>query len=159
MSRSFARFTNERNEKGEWRQKVSEDKQGTKPDYRKIREEHKKLSEMILAGTDWYETLTVRGVDGKDHEVRVYAVSDHDLREAIRTAGIDAADIGNREKLLAHMDFTAKVACMATGDPELCKALVPGEAPRIAAKAFELSKGGELAKKSTASPAESTPVS
>jgi riboflavin biosynthesis pyrimidine reductase len=103
------------------------------------RAEHKRLSEMIPAGTEYSETVTVLGIDKKDHAVKVHPLSDQALKEVLVEAGAELSDIGDRKKIVSNLKLLQLVAGKATGDPEICKFLMPLQSLPIALKAFELS--------------------
>jgi hypothetical protein len=102
------------------------------------RQDFQRLSEMIRAGTEFSETVRVFGIDKQEHDIRVYAVSGKQFREALRSSKVPAVDIGNKEKLLENLDFMASLASAAARDPNLDDVLLPNEAAKIAIKAFEL---------------------
>jgi hypothetical protein len=103
------------------------------------RVEHKRLSEMIPAGTEYSEIVTVQGTDKKEHSVIVYPLSDQALNEVLTASGAELADIGNREKVVSNLKLLQLVAVKATKDPDICKVLMPLQSLPIALKAFELS--------------------
>ena len=104
-----------------------------------VRAEHKRLSEMIAFGTGYWEPVTVRGVDKKDHEVKVYPLSDEALKDVLVEAGAEFADIGDQKKVVSNLKHLQLVAVKATRDPDICKYLMPLQSLPIALKAFELS--------------------
>jgi hypothetical protein len=104
-----------------------------------IRAEHKRLSEMIPAGIEYSEMVTVQGTDKKAHTVQVYPLSDQALKEVLMEAGADLGDIGDRGKLVSNLKLLQLVAVKATKDPDICKVLMPLQSLPIALKAFELS--------------------
>jgi hypothetical protein len=103
------------------------------------RAEHKRLSEMIPLGTEYSESVTVRGIDNKDHAVMVYPLSDKALNEVLTASGAELADIGKREKIVSNLKLLQLVAVKATKDPNICEFLMPLQSLPIALKAFELS--------------------
>ena len=103
------------------------------------RAEHKRLSEMIPAGTEYSELVTVRGIDKREHSVQVYPLSDQALNEVLMSSGAELKDIGNREKIVSNLKLLQLVAVKATKDPDICKVLMPLQSLPIALKAFELS--------------------
>jgi hypothetical protein len=104
-----------------------------------IREEHKRLGDMIEQGTAYFEIVTVKGIDKKDHDVRVYPLSDQALKDVLTQTGAELTDIGNRDKLLSNLKLLQLVAAKATRDPNICNVLMPLQSLPIALKAFELS--------------------
>ena len=103
------------------------------------RAEHKRLSEMIPAGTEYSEVVTVQGTDKKEHTVRVYPLSDQALREILADTGTELADIGNRTKVVSNLKLLGLIATKASHDPDICSYLMPLQSLPIALKALELS--------------------
>ena len=122
----------------EVREEVSEE-ESRRQETLAVRAEHKRLSEMIPLGTEYSETVTVLGIDKKDHAVKVYPLSDQALRDVLVEAGAELADIGDRKKVVSNLKLLQLVATKATRDPEICKYLMPLQSLPIALKAFELS--------------------
>jgi hypothetical protein len=94
---------------------------------------------MIPLGTEYSELVTVRGVDKKEHAVKVYPLSDKALNEVLTASGAELADIGKREKVVSNLKLLQLVAVKATKDPHICEFLMPLQSLPIALKAFELS--------------------
>lgn len=103
------------------------------------RVENRKLSEIIQQGTRCHESVSVKGIDGEEHTVEVYALSENEFRELFEGAGADPRDIGNRDKLVQNMKFLGNVAAKATRDEQICSVLMPNESAKIMMKAFEIS--------------------
>ena len=103
------------------------------------RETHKRLSEIILAGTEYSEPLTVKTVDGKEYEVTVYALSDQQYRKALEETGVQPQDLMDRNRLLEHMKLAQIVAAMATKDPGICSVIKPVESFKILEKVLKIS--------------------
>jgi len=103
------------------------------------RAEHKRLSEMIPSGTEYSETVTVLGIDKKEHIVKVYPLSDQALNEILSETGVELADIGNRKKIVSNLKLLQLVASKATHDRDICSYLMPLQSLPIALKTFELS--------------------
>jgi len=103
------------------------------------REAHRKLSERIVAGTEYSETIVVKGIDKQDHEVTVYAVSDEDYRKAIKIAGMESKDLLDRSAVLAHWGLANAIAPIATRDPDICKVIKPAQSFKILEKVIEMS--------------------
>ena len=103
------------------------------------RAEHKRLSEMIPLGTEYSEIVTVLGIDKREHAVKVHPLSDQALKDVLMEAGAELADIGDRKKVVSNLKLLQLVAAKATGDPDVCKFLMPLQSLPIALKAFELS--------------------
>ena len=103
------------------------------------RTEHQRLGEMIAQGTEYWENVTVQGIDRKEHTVKVYPLSDQALQEVLTQAGAELADIGKREKVVSNLKLLQLVASRATHDKDICSHLTPLQSLPIALKAFELS--------------------
>jgi len=103
------------------------------------REFHKKLSEIILAGTEYFETVTVKGIDGKDYEVPVYALSDEQYRQAIESSGVNPKSLVDRTEILSHMKLAQAIAPIATRDPDICKVIKPAQSFMILEKVLAIS--------------------
>ena len=104
-----------------------------------IREAHKRLADIIVAGTEYHEPVTVKTVDKKEHSVEVYALSEKDLIEAFQASGQDLKDIGNQDRLISNMKLMNEIAARATRQPEIGKILLPMQSAPIAMKALEIS--------------------
>jgi hypothetical protein len=53
------------------------------------RAENRKLSEIIEQGTRYHEPVEVKAVDGQNHSIDVYALSEDQFRELFESAGVD----------------------------------------------------------------------
>jgi len=104
-----------------------------------IREAHKRLAEIVVAGTEYHESVTVKTADKKEHTIEVYALSEKDLIEAFQAAGQDLKDIGDQGKLISNMKLMGEVAARATKQPDIGKILLPLQSAPIALKALEIS--------------------
>lgn len=104
-----------------------------------IREAHKRISDILVQGTEYHESIMVRCTDRQEHEVDVYALNGRDLIKAFETAGADLKEIGNPDKLVGNLKLMDKIAELVTHDPEITKCLMPLESSKIALKAFEIS--------------------
>jgi len=131
--------------------------------FQQIRERHQRLSEMILQGTRFHETVTVRCTDGQEHQVDVHAISDNQIRIAFEEAGVEAKDLQNAKELFDNlklpqkMKLFASVSAAATDDAKIGDVLLPLQTAPIALKAFELSGFGGPKAASTSSSKASTP--
>jgi len=103
------------------------------------REVHRKLSEIILAGTEYSEQVTVKCIDGKEYEVTVYALSDEQYRQAVEAAGLSSKQMMDREEVLAHWKVAQAIAPIATRDAEICKVLKPAQVFKILQKVIDIS--------------------
>jgi len=103
------------------------------------RELHKKLSEIVLAGTEYSETVVVKGIDGKEYEVNVYALSDEQYKQAIEASGVNPKSLVDRTEILSHMKLAQAIAPIATRDPEICKVIKPAQSFKILEKVLEIS--------------------
>jgi len=100
---------------------------------------HKKLSEILLKGPEYSEVITVKGIDNKDHKVRVYAIADYAYRQIVDESGISPKLLLDRNEILSHMKFAQCAAAVATKDPDICKVIKPLEAFKILRKTLEIS--------------------
>jgi hypothetical protein len=105
----------------------------------KVREENKKLAQLITQGTRYHEPVEVRGVDNQLHKFEVSPLSDADLAELLMSSNVDLKDIGNRDKLASNMQFLQKGAGLVTGVPDVAGALMPLESLKLILRSFELS--------------------
>lgn len=132
--------------------KVEKDKDEGKKEKRKReilerRERHKKLSRVLLEGKRYFETVTVRGLDGEYYDVDVYAMTDGEFRELIARAGLKREDLEKPERLIEQLDLQREIAAKCirgekgeTYTPEeLSKLLMPLEYSRIFRKVLEIS--------------------
>jgi len=104
------------------------------------RAENQKMALRIEQGARYFECVKVFGTDGKEHEVRVYALSDDEFGAAFEEAGVDPRDIGNKEKLVQNLKFLRIIARAATGDANITANILANESGKIMMKAFELSR-------------------
>jgi hypothetical protein len=124
----------------------------------KIREEHKRLSDVIVRGSDYHETMKVRGIDGQEYEIEVRPVNDEEFCTAAQAAGIPVPEAGAKVDFGSNLKLLAALAAVVSGDPKLGKVLVPLETSKIGAKVLELSGLTASPKpESTASSKASTP--
>jgi hypothetical protein len=103
------------------------------------RAQNKKLAELIQKGTSYHEPIEVRGIDNELHKFEVSPMSDADLSELLESTNVDLKDIGNRDKMVSNIKFLQKGAAIATGTPDVAKALMPMESMKLILKSFELS--------------------
>jgi hypothetical protein len=113
-----------------------------------IRMEHKRLSDMIHQGTQYHESVTVRCIDGQEHLVDVYAISDEQIRIAFEDAGVEVKDLRDPKALFENLKLPQKlkmfaaISAAATRDPKISEVLLPLQTATIAQKALELSGFG-----------------
>lgn len=105
-----------------------------------VRAEHKRLSEKIIQGTAYHETVTVRGTDGKEYAVEVRAVNDAEFIAACIAADVPVPAPGESMNLGSNLKLLAALAVAGTSDPDLPKVLAPFETGKIGAKVLELSR-------------------
>ena len=105
----------------------------------RIREENKRIYDLVVQGTAKHEPVEVEGIDRQKHTFEVFAISDADLAELLTSTGVDLKDMGNKEKLAENAKFLVKGAALATGVPDVGKALIQLESLKLILKAFELS--------------------
>ena len=105
----------------------------------KVRAEHKRLSDMIVRGEDYHETVKVRGIDGKKYDIEIHRLNDEEFVAACAAAnihlppGATAADLGSSMKLLSAL------AAAVTGDPKIASVLAPLETAKIGGRVLEIS--------------------
>jgi len=124
--------------KGKESEEMSTEESGRK-EIMEIREAHKKLADIILAGTQYSEVVTVKAVDGKEHSVDVYALSEKDLVEAFQEGGQDLRDVGKQGKIIDNLKLMGALAARATRQPNIISLLMPMQSAPIAMKALEMS--------------------
>jgi hypothetical protein len=117
----------------------TEEEEPTRKEILETREAHKKLADIVLAGTQHCEPVTVKTVDGKEHPVDVYALSEKDLTEAFQEAGQDLRDVGNQGKILDNLKLMGALAARATRQPNIVSLLMPMQSAPIALKTLEMS--------------------
>ncbi|MGA2789811.1 MAG: hypothetical protein ABSF00_03465 [Candidatus Bathyarchaeia archaeon] len=100
---------------------------------------NQKLAELITKGTKYHEAVEVKGVDNELHKFEVSPMSDADLAELLQSTNVDLKDIGNKDKLASNLAFLQKGAAIATGAPDVAKALMPMESLKLILRSFELS--------------------
>jgi hypothetical protein len=105
----------------------------------RVREENKKLAELIVQGTEYHEPVEVRGVDNQLHKFEVSPLSDADLTDLLTTTNVDVKDLSNPDKLASNLQFLQKGAGIVTGVKDVAKALMPMESLKLILKSFELS--------------------
>jgi hypothetical protein len=105
----------------------------------RIREENKRIYSLIVQGTAKHEPVEVEGIDRQKHTFEVFALSDGDLAELLSSTGVELKDIGKREKLAENTKFLVKGAGLATGVPDVGKALTQLDSLKLIMKAFEIS--------------------
>jgi hypothetical protein len=117
----------------------------------KVRADNKRLSEIIVRGTDYHETVTVRGIDGKEYPVEVHALTDREFVNACADADIHAPPEGMSVDLGANMKLLAAVAAVVAQDPKIAEVLAPFETAKIGKRVLELSGLGPDPKSKSAS--------
>jgi len=117
----------------------------------KVRAEHKRLSEIIVRGTDYHETVKVRGIDGKEYSVDVHPMTDREFVNACAEADIHAPKDGESVDLGANMKLLAAVAAVVAQDPKIAEVLAPFETAKIGKRVLELSGLGPDPKSKSAS--------
>ena len=104
-----------------------------------IREDHKRLSEIIVRGKDYHEIVKVRGIDGNEYDIDIHPLNDEEFVAACAAAnihlppGATATDLGTSIKLLSAL------AAAVTGDPKIASVLAPLETAKIGGKVLEIS--------------------
>lgn len=105
----------------------------------KIRQENKRIADLIMQGTAKHEPVKVLGIDEQEHAIEVIAISDGNFAELLDSTGFNVSDLDNKEKLAGNMKFLQKGAGLVTGVPDIAKALRPMESMKLILKSFELS--------------------
>jgi len=105
----------------------------------KVRAEHKRLSEIIVRGTGYHETVKVRGIDGQEYSVDVHPMTDQEFVRACADADIHAPKDGMSVDLGSNMKLLAAVAAVVTQDPKIAEVLAPFETAKIGKRVLELS--------------------
>ncbi len=105
----------------------------------KARAENRRLSEMIVQGSEYHAPVKVRTIDRQERSVEVYALSEADFQAVFEASGVDPRKIGDQDALVANLKFLGAIAKIATKDPDITKVLMPNESAKIMMKAFELS--------------------
>jgi hypothetical protein len=129
------------------KEKNEEEKEKRKREILERREIHKKLSRILVEGKRYYETMTVRGLDGNFYEVDVYAMTDGEFREFVARAGLKREDLEEPERLIEQFDLQREIAAKCirgeggeTYTPEeLSRLLMPLEYSRVFRKVLEIS--------------------
>jgi hypothetical protein len=116
---------------------IEEDRQ--REEILKIRAEHKRLSEIIVRGTDYHETVKVRGIDGKEYDVDVHALTDREFVTACANADIHTSKDDTSVDLGSNMKLLAAVAAVVTEDPKIAEVLAPFETAKIGKRVLEIS--------------------
>jgi hypothetical protein len=115
------------------------------------RTEHKRLSEIIVRGTDYHETVKVRGIDGKEYSVDVHAMTDQEFVRACADADIHAPKDGTSVDLGSNMKLLAAIAAVVAQDPKIAEVLAPFETAKIGKRVLEISGLGPDPKPKSAS--------
>ena len=100
---------------------------------------NRKLSEIIQQGTRYHEPLKIRLIDGQEHDVEVYPLSEDEFRNLLEAHGVQLTDLGNREKLTENMKFIEEVARLATGQENIAELVLGNGCAEIMLKCFEIS--------------------
>jgi len=100
---------------------------------------NRKLSEIIQQGTRYHEPLKMRLIDGQEHDVEVYPLSEDEFRNLLEAHGVQLTDLGNREKLTENMKFIEEVARLATGQENIAELVLGNGCAEIMLKCFEIS--------------------
>ena len=100
---------------------------------------NRKLSEIIQQGTRYHESLKMRLIDGQEHNVEVYPLSEDEFRNLLEAHGVQLTDLGNREKLTENMKFIEELARLATGQENIADLVLANGCSEIMLKCFEIS--------------------
>jgi uncharacterized protein with PhoU and TrkA domain len=108
---------------------------------------NRKLSEIIQAGTQYHEPVRMKLIDGQEHDVQVYALSENEFRLLLEDFGLDLKDVGNREKLTENMKLAEKLAQIATGQDDIAELVIGNGCMEIMTKCFQISGLGSQEQK------------
>jgi len=100
---------------------------------------NRKLSEIIQQGTRYHESLRLKLVDGQEHDVEVYPLSEEEFRTVLEQFGVDFKDFGDREKMTTNMKLAEELARIATGQDDIGQLVLADGCMAIMLKCFELS--------------------
>jgi hypothetical protein len=103
------------------------------------RTEHKRLSEMIVRGKDYHETMKVRGIDGKEYDIDIHPLNDEEFVAACAAADIHLPPGATMTDVGPTMKLFSALAAAVTGDPKIASVLVPLETAKIGGKVLEIS--------------------
>jgi hypothetical protein len=100
---------------------------------------NRKLSEIIQQGTRYHEAMKMKLVDGQEHDVAIYPLSEEEFRVILEQHGFDVKDLGDREKMAQNMKFIEQIARVATGQENITELVLANGCAEIMLKCFEIS--------------------
>jgi hypothetical protein len=104
-----------------------------------VRAEHKRLSEIIVRGKDYHETMKVRGIDGKEYDIGIHPLNDEEFMAVCAAADIHLPQGATMTDVGPTMKLFSALAAAVTGDPKIASVLVPLETAKIGGKVLEIS--------------------
>jgi len=100
---------------------------------------NRKLAEVIQQGTRYHESLKLKLVDGQEHDVAIYSLSEEEFRTLLEQYGVGLEALGNREKMTENMEFIEDIARLATGQDDITNLVLANGCSEIMLKCFEIS--------------------
>jgi len=100
---------------------------------------NRKLSETIQQGIRYHEALKLKLIDGQEHDIAIYPLSEDEFRTLLETHGVNLSDLANREKLTENMKFIEELARLATGLENIPELVLGNGCADIMMKCFEAS--------------------
>jgi uncharacterized protein with PhoU and TrkA domain len=100
---------------------------------------NQKLSQLIQEGMHYHECLKMKLIDGQEHDVQVYALSENEFRTLLEEFGVELKDFGNKEKMTENMKMVEQLAQVATGQEDIAKLVLANGCMEIMLKCFEIS--------------------
>lgn len=100
---------------------------------------NQKLSQLIQQGTRYHEALKMKLIDGQEHDVQVYALSENEFRTLLEEFGVELKDFGNKEKMTENMKMVEQLAQVATGQEDIANLVLANGCMEIMMKCFEIS--------------------
>jgi hypothetical protein len=93
---------------------------------------NRKLAEVIQQGTRYHESLKLKLVDGQEHDVAIYSLSEEEFRTLLEQYGVGLEALGN-------MKFIEDIARLATGQDDITNLVLANGCSEIMLKCFEIS--------------------
>jgi hypothetical protein len=100
---------------------------------------NRKLAEVIRQGTRYHEALKMKLIDGQEHDIAIYPLSEDEFRILLETHGVNLSDLANKEKLTENMKFIEELARLATGLENISELVLGNGCADIMMKCFEAS--------------------
>jgi len=83
------------------------------------------------------EVVEAQAIDGKKHQIRIRALGEVELIEALNQSGLEFYDLGNMEKLKSCLMFIHAICNKSIGD--FVKVLQWGEPAKLLVRIFAIS--------------------